>query len=326
MSIVRPLTFQSPLAGIRRAAIEVASDDARLTRLGLRLGLAAVGLLVLFAGFYAYDRYFVPVDSPLSNTARTLEDQVRQSPNDLNLRMQIASVYAQQQRYDQAVAQYEEILNVKSDSTPALFGLASVEQARGNDARAEQVYRQIADMFKDSEFRYAAKELQIVYYRLGVYASKASRFDEAVSWAKDSLQVEGSDSDTLYLLGTSEEAQGNLDAARDVLSKAVAYDPSFHDGWTALQRVSSAQGDQAWASDAGAMAQFTSGDVDGALASFKQLVAVSPDFAPAYEGLGLVYAKQNDRDNAVSAFRSALDRDPDLLLSQWSLSSLGGDK
>ena len=326
MSIARPLRIGNPLGDLRRSASDLIADDARLIRLGRRMALAAVLLLVLFATYYGYDRYFVQVPSPLDQAARKLEDQVRQSPNDADLRMQMGGTYAQQGRYDQAVAQYEEVLKVREDWTPALLALATVEQARGNDARAETLYRQVADQFKDSDFRYGSKDLQVVYFRLGVYAARAGRNDEAASWAQEALKVDETDSDALYLLGTSQETLGQLDDARDDLRKAVSFDPSFRDAWTALGRVSTAQGDQVWAVYSRGMEQYASGDAETAQATFQQLISASPDFAPAYEGLGLAYAKQNDADDAKKAFRAALARDPGLLLSQWSLNSLGGDK
>ena len=71
------------------------------------------------------------------------------------------------------------------------------------------------------------------------------------------------------------------------------------------------------------MQQYVSSDFQTMLGTFQTLVADAPDFARGYEGLGLAYAKQNKADEATSAFRSALERDPELMLSRWSLHSLG---
>ena len=137
-------SYQPGGSGMLQAIL---ADDQRLARIGRRVGLLAVVLLLGLAAYYVYDRYYVTVESPVDRAVRTLEERVRASPNDLDLRMQVASGYVDQKRFDQAIAQYEEVLKLRDGWVPALFAEAGVEYARGNQARAGELYGRIADKY-----------------------------------------------------------------------------------------------------------------------------------------------------------------------------------
>ena len=203
-------SYQPGGSGMLQAIL---ADDQRLARIGRRVGLLAVVLLLGLAAYYVYDRYHVTVESPVDRAVRTLEDRVRASPNDLDLRMQVASGYVDQKRFDQAIAQYEEVLKLRDGWVPALFAEAGVEYARGNQARAGELYGRIADKYVNDQFRYATRELQVVYYRLGQLALSGGRVDDAASRARESLLVDPTNGDALYLLGQSEDARGNAAVA-----------------------------------------------------------------------------------------------------------------
>lgn len=299
------------------------ADDLALIRLGRRLALLSVILLLVSLVYYAYDRYYISAESPLDGAVRSLEDKVRAAPNDVDLRMQVAGGYLQQKRYEQAIAQYEEVLKLRNDWMPAIFAEASAEYTRGNQARSEELFHRIADSYSTNQFRYATKELQIVYYRLGELALKDRRLDEAATWSAEALRVDSANSDALYLLAQSEEARGNAAAAKDAFLGAAGFDPNFRDAYAGLERTATTTGDNSLAAYAHGMQQYAAGDFQAMLATFQGLVANAPEFSRGYEGLGLAYAKQNKADQAIAAFRSALERDPKLMLSRWSLHSLG---
>ena len=305
-----------------RTLSDLLADDVRLARFGRRLIIVSVLLLLGFAVYYTYDRYYVTVESPIDREVRDLENKVRAAPNDVDLRLEVASAYAQQQHYDRAVGQYEEVLKLRQGWSPSLFALASTEEARGNTARAEDLYRQVADKYKDDQYRAATKELQVVYYKLGQFAFKSGRLDEAVTWSQAALGIDGTDSDALYLLGQSLEARGGTAEAESAYLRAASFDPTFQQAFAGVERTGAKQGDTNNAAYAHGMQQYAAGDFQAALSTFQQLTSTAPDFAAGYEGLGLAYAKQNNAAAAMSAFSAALDRDPNRILSQWSLRSL----
>ncbi|MBI4493287.1 MAG: tetratricopeptide repeat protein [Chloroflexi bacterium] len=321
MSVARSVSPAQLVGTARQTVLDTLNDEARLAWLSRRLAVAVALLLVAFVGFYNYDRYLVKPESPLDQAVRSLEDAVRQSPGDIQLRVRVADAYVRQGRYPQAITQYGEALKLQENHMPALFGMAAAELLRNNEVRAEELYRQIVDLNRDNEDRYSSRDMEAAYYRLALFASKAGRHDEAAEWAREALKADRTDADVLYLLGTSEEARGNQEAARGAFRQAVSFDPNFRDGFAALGRTAAALGDSREASYARGMELLAAGDVDGALAEFQRLIAAAPDYGEAYQGLGLAYGKKGQREESIQAFRTALERNPDLFLAKWSLGS-----
>jgi tetratricopeptide (TPR) repeat protein len=306
--------------------MSVGSDEQQLARLARGLVLAVALLVAASAGYYVYDHYLVRVASPLDEATRALETQVRQAPNDPSFRIQVAQAYVRQGRTEDGIAQYHEALTLRPDWQPALLGLADAELRRHNDSAAESIYRQIADLNKDSDLRHANTDLQEVYYRLATFAAQAGRHQEAIQWANEALAVDRTSADALFLLGTSHEALGQMDDAAAAFRQAVSFDPGFREGFSALERIALARGDGGEASYAHAMALLAGGDLEGAITGLHRVLDGSPENAEAYVGLGLAYFKQGQRDAAIDAFRAALQRKPDLLLAEWSLRSLGAEE
>ncbi|MBA3459289.1 MAG: tetratricopeptide repeat protein, partial [Deltaproteobacteria bacterium] len=52
------------------------------------------------------------------------------------------------------------------------------------------------------------------------------------------------------------------------------------------------------------------GDADGAIASYKQAISLYPGFAAGYRGLGLAYAHQGNKAQALKALRTYLSAAP----------------
>lgn len=294
-------------------------DDAQLARLARTLSLAVVVVLLGFVGYYVYDRYWVTVESPLEQATRALETAVKQSPNDPEARMRVAGAYARQKEYARAIAQYQEALTLRKDWQPALVAMATAEAMRGEEARAVEIYRKVAELNATNEFRYANRDLQVVYFRLGSFAAKAGRHAEAATWAREALQIDRTNADALYLLASSEEAEGNQPAAAEAYRLATAFDPNFREAFAGLYRVALARGDGREAAFAKGMELLAGGDANAALGELRRLTTEAPDYGAGYLGLGLAYGKKGQRDEAITAFRAALERDPSLLLAQWSL-------
>ncbi|MBI3967477.1 MAG: tetratricopeptide repeat protein [Chloroflexi bacterium] len=321
MSAAKPARPKPSISSLRQALADLVDDDARLAQLGRRLVAAVAVLAIAFTAFYVYDRYYTTVESPLEQAVHELENKVRQQPNDVELRLQVAGGYFRQKRYDEAIKQYTEALKLRENWQPALLGIASSELARGNEAKTEEIYRTIVELNKDNEMKYANRDLGVVFYRLGAFAEKKKNYAEAADWAKEALKIDRGDADSLFLLAKSEETLGNKEVAREAYRLATDFDPNFREGFAGLSRMASALGDQREASYAHGMEQLAAGDADAALATFRQLVQQAPDFAEAHQGLGLALGKKGQREEAERAFRAALERKPSLLLAQWSLPS-----
>ena len=58
------------------------------------------------------------------------------------------------------------------------------------------------------------------------------------------------------------------------------------------------------------MQQFARGDTSGALTSLRTALASNPGYAPTWRGLGLVFEKMGEKDQAKAAFKRYLQLSP----------------
>ena len=66
------------------------------------------------------------------------ENRLKDPPNDLNLRMDLARSYVAQNRSPDAVAQYQEVIKADPANADACFNLAALMEAQGNTEQARQ--------------------------------------------------------------------------------------------------------------------------------------------------------------------------------------------
>src|SRR6187397_2737511 len=111
----------------------------------LLIGIPLIGVI------YAMDQFRAPGPSILERTITAGEDAVRQSPNSIGSRLELASAYLAAGRYNDAIAQYDEVLKAQPDNRGALIGrgYAAVSLERLDDAAAD--FRAVVDLDKGLE-------------------------------------------------------------------------------------------------------------------------------------------------------------------------------
>ena len=102
----------------------VAADPSdRTTSVLLRIGAAVLAVgLVAFGLLYYRDQHVAAAPSLVERQVSLTEAAVRKSPDDLQARLQLGQVYEQAARYDDAVAQFDQVLKAAPDSKDALLG------------------------------------------------------------------------------------------------------------------------------------------------------------------------------------------------------------
>jgi tetratricopeptide (TPR) repeat protein len=68
------------------------------------------------------------------------------------------------------------------------------------------------------------------------------------------------------------------------------------------------------------------GDLDGAIACYKQALELDPEFAPAYHNLGGVLYDKGDLDGAIASYKKALERDSKYAPAHYNLGDALKDK
>ena len=136
------------------------------------------------------------------------EAAVRKSPDDLQARLQLGLVYEQAQRYDDAVAQFDQVLKAAPDNKDALLGKGFALMTAGELDKAVVPLTAIVKATRKGEFAGADTQLAAAYYYLGVIAVKQDKPDAALTQLGHALKIEPTDSDAMYQVGLAQLQQG----------------------------------------------------------------------------------------------------------------------
>lgn len=289
-----------------------------------RLIVGAIAILLVGAFtigvIYVLDRYVASPPPIVSQKTTTLEEGVRNAPNNLALRLRLAGAYTAAERYDEAVAQFDEVLKAAAKLKPAdvvgtlktaHLGRGDAFRYRGDLDAAKKDYQFVVDVAKDGEFAPVDLELQSAYFQLGAIALTQDRPADAIKALEAALFINKTDADTLHQLGRAYLQSGAPEQAIEPLRSAVLFVPigwcepydSLGETYTALARSDEA----AWAV---AMAAFCRDDPIDVRSQLEALVD-GPAAMDALIGLGLVAEVDGDRSAAAAWYGKAVAIDPD---------------
>jgi tetratricopeptide (TPR) repeat protein len=275
--------------------------------------LAVVAAIIVLGGvslaWSPWDRFFRQ-PTILEQEVASLEERLQRNPDDPDLKVQLSLAYVRQERYADAEHQLREILDENADNQSALSALGRLYLNQGKFAEAVAPFTRVVELNEDNPMKGVSRELEGVYYSLGLAYLNLHQPEEAVSNLKQALLIDRTDSDAHYLVGLGYQQQGNHEEAIEALLEAVRFVPNYREAYQALAQSYEARGLAAEADYALSMASFSSGDYEDALSKLRTVVVALPDFAPAHLGLGLTYEKLGQKDEAVEAYSRVLQIDP----------------
>jgi tetratricopeptide (TPR) repeat protein len=303
--------------------LAVGSSD-RLLNLFLKIGVAVLVIGLVGLGFLYYrDQHVTAAPSMLQQQLSLTEAAVRKNPNNVQARLQLGLAYGQAKRYDDAVAQYDQVLKVAPDSKDALLGKGYALMEKGDLAKATAPLTKIVKATRTGEFANSDASLGAAYYYLGVIALKQQKPADAIAQLRHALAIEPTDSDAMYQIGLAQLQQGKPADAVATFKNALRFVPT---GWCEpyqqMQTAYTAMKKPELASYASAMAGFCGKRVDEAKAQLTAL-ASGPAAVDAMLGLGLIAETENDTKGAVAWYEKALAKDPKNVTAMSSLSALG---
>lgn len=285
-------------------------SDRQLDRLIRRVALLAVVILVGFVAFYVYDRYRPPQAPIVDRDVAALEAAVQADPSDIASRGQLADLYTVKGLYDQAIAQYGEILKTGKADVQAHFGRAEAYRFSGQLDAAKADYEAVVTALTGGTQASGDPTLEAAYFGLGKVAVDQGRPADAITQLQNALAITPSDADVLSLLGTAYVQTGDTTKAIDALKQAIAFVPfGWADPYTTLAQAYTSSGDTAHAEWATAMADLSNGDAAAARSRLEALVD-GPAALDAAIGLGLTAETQGDLASATDWYQRALTLDP----------------
>jgi tetratricopeptide (TPR) repeat protein len=295
-------------------------DDSQLNRLIKRLALILVAGTVVFTGFYILDRWR-PASTPIiDRQLATVEQQVRDKPDDIAARGTLADLYVKKGRFEDAIVQYDAILATGKADELAKFGRAAAYLGLGRLDEAAADYQAVVDIAKGGEMANVDPTLQAAYYNLGSIAMRQGRPADAIPFLQKALAIDRSDADALYLIGTAYVATGDTEKAETVLRAAVAFVPiGWSEPYVALAEAFTKAGKTAEAEWAGAMVDLVTGKPELAEPRLKALVDTDAGVDAAI-GLGLLAETRGDAATAAEWYGKALAKSPDNVAARLGMS------
>ncbi len=305
----------------RRLAVR---PNDRLLTLFLRIGVAVLVIGLVGVGFLYYrDQHVDPAPSMLQQQINLSEAAVRKSPNNVDSRLALGLVYQQAKRYDDAVAQFDQVLKAAPDSKDALVAKGFALLEKGDLTNATAPLTKVVQATRKGEFANSDSLLGAAYYYLGVIANKQHKPDVAIDQLGHSLSIAPTDSDAMYQVGLAQLQQGKQAEAVATFKNALRFVPT---GWCEpyqqLKTAYTSMKKPELASYASAMAAFCGERVDEAKAQLTALTS-GPAGVDAMLGLGLIAESQSDTKGAVAWYEKAIAKDPKNVAAMSSLSSLG---
>lgn len=293
-----------------RVARPTTISNKTLNRLIMAAGAILLIGAVAIAALYAFDRYRPTGPSMVDRQITTLEDAVRQNPQNLNVRLQLAGAYTVAQRYDDALTQYNAVLQVQPMFESALLGRGQLRMTTGDTAGAEQDFQALIDGAASGQFAAADVQLGQAYFGLAQIKLQQGDTQAAVSLVESALKSNDADADTLNLAGRVYLAAGDTTDAITSLRSAVTFVPTgWADPYQTLAKAYTAAGEPDEAAWASAMVLLANGDTDGAVTALTPLVSGAAA-GDAQTGLGLAMEAKGDGAAAADWYRKALAVDP----------------
>lgn len=162
----------------------------------------------------------------------------------------------------------------------------------GSGKSSDQCCRPLESSSQVSAVR-APQAVVPVDIRTGLAHQHAGRFAEAAAIYRQVLQTQPDHSDALHLLGLLAYHEGKFDAAMELIMRAIGVVPTAI-YYGNLGNVLAALGKSA-----------------AAVESFRQSIALQPDYVPAHNNLGNMLRAQGQFDAAVQSLRNAIALKPD---------------
>lgn len=296
-----------------------AIPDAQLNRWIRRLALLLLVGIIAFVAYYAVDRFRAPTASIVNREMAAMEEAVRTDPTDIASRGRLADLYLAANRYDDAIAQYSEIIKTGKQDVAGYASRGLAYQEKGDLDAAAADFTKVVALTGDTEMANVDPTLQTAFYWLGAIALQQDRADEAVDYLLKALAIKRSDADSMNLLGAAYVKAGTPEKAMEPLRQAILFVPTgWADPYQALAEAYAATGDTAEAEWASAMAAGQTGDVAGAVSRL-EAIADGDAAIDARVGLGLLAETTNDTATAAGWYQKALELDPENKAAQLGL-------
>lgn len=232
-----------------------------------------------------------------------------------------------EQNYEEALENFDQVLQNYPGFAPALFNKGVVYRAQGNTEQAVDFIEQAIDADPGNEnYVTALSNMAKRHFRDGLEAYRRGNLTDADEEFETALQVDETLANAQYMLGVIARRRGSTTEAIDRYQATLEIDENYERAWFGLGIAyeSIARDKQAL----NAYEQATEinpnyanawtrhglllNDMERyseAIQSFQKAIQIDPSSASSYEGLGLAYMEQGKYQQAAEQFTTAIGID-----------------
>ena len=254
--------------------------------------------------------------------------------NNFVIETNMGASLAEQGRFGEAIAHYQEALRINPNYAAAHYNLGTDLLSRGKLDEAIYHFRESIRI---------KPEHDNAQYNLGLASMRKGNIDEAMSYFHQANRIDPFDPETILNMGVITAMHGNLDNAMDYFVKALQIKPDYAEAHANLGLTLMQKGnlDDAISHLREAIRLMPSnpenyfalgkilakkGNLDEALADYSRALQIKPGYAEIHNNMGIILARQGKLDEAIAHFRQALQIRPDykeahsnlqVALAQW---------
>ncbi len=279
--------------------------------------IIVLSFLLVIGGVTAYffvPRGFHPGEAEAGQIAY-MEKVVAENPDNPDAHVALALLYSQAGGQQQAIAQLKTALKLNPSHQGALVALGDIYLELERYKDAVEPYTKVADLNANNPNRGISRELEGVYYHLGIAFFNLGSFPDALNSLTEALRIDAADADAWYMMGNTLQKMGNYARAIESYEEAVRFVPNFTEAYQGMAECYEKLGQPSLAQYASAMVAYSTGSPREAITQLEKVIVAKPDFAEAYQGLGLAYEVVGDKAKAMELYQKALDLKPGLWLA-----------
>jgi len=270
-----------------------------LSVLGSRRGTrpaAFIGLAVLWA---VSSLLTVRQNATWRDPRLFYERTLRYAPGSIRALVNLANIYKEIGRDDEAVLMYNKALEARPDHAMALSNLANIYRERGQAEEAEALYSKAMEVEPDFELSYNNQG--------NVYEDAGDR-SQAILMYKKAIEINPQYAGSYYNLANVYQDIGEGAEAIVLYEKAVTLNPEFADAHNNLGN-----------------AYKNLGDVEKAIEAYESAIAVRADFLEAHNNLGTAYLRQGRHEEARAELEKTIALQPDYGVAYVNLAVVAYD-
>ena len=215
-----------------------------------------------------------------------------------------------------AIKELESLLDEYPDFANGHYDLGSLYLTSGDRQQALERYQRAVEL--DPQNTTFLKTLADYYYTEENDIAKAKpQYHRVIE--KNPQHVE-----TLQILGNLAVVERDLNTAKEFYQKVLDIEPWNHDALMIIEKIDQHQNQQAHGISEDSEyekihRQVQEGKVDDAIHSLEQLIKERPDFAIAYNDLGVLYYQAGMKEKTLECYEEAVRLDPNQMNFQKNL-------